>query len=66
MPIMDIEVLVISLDDNVRVSIEEFAQKCGVLPDWLELLNSVDLDAFLSALGKESLCFCLELSNMHF
>ncbi len=66
MPIMDVIVLLIPLNNHIGVSVIELAQKLVVLSDWLELLYSVHLNWVLPALGEEGFSLFLQLLHMHF
>lgn len=65
MPVVDVIVLFVLLYNNVRVSVVELPMELGVLPNRLKFLNSVDLKNFLTSLGEESLCLCLEFLDMN-
>lgn len=64
MPIMDIVIFIISLEDNIGVTVVEFAQELKILSHWLEFLNSIYFNWFFSCLSEEGLGLRLELLNM--
>ena len=63
MPIMNVIVLIILLEDNVGVPIVELSMELSLLLDWLKLLNAVHLQGLLPSYGKKGLSLSLKLLN---
>ena len=64
MPVVDIIIGSLLLDNDIRVTLIELAMELGVLLDWLELLDSVDLERVLARLLEEGLGLRLELVDV--
>ena len=64
MPVMDIIISALFLQDNIRVTCVELAMEFRVLLHRFELLDSIDFERVLSSLSEESLSLLLELSNI--
>ena len=64
MPVVNIVVLLVLLEDHVGVAVVELAEELRVLTDWLEFLNAVDLYGLFARGGKEGLGLCLKLADV--
>jgi hypothetical protein len=63
MPIMNVIVLIILLEDNVGVPIVELSMELSLLLDRLKLLNAVHLQGLLPSYGEKGLSLSLKLLN---
>ena len=63
MPIMNVIVLIILLEDNVGIPIVELSMELSLLLDRLKLLNAVHLQGLLPSYGEKGLSLSLKLLN---
>jgi hypothetical protein len=63
MPIMNVIVLIILLQDNVGIPIVELSMKLSLLLDRLKLLNAVHLQGLFPSYGEKGLSLSLKLLN---
>ena len=64
MPVVNIIIGSLLLEHDIRVTLIELAMELSVLLDWLELLDSVDLERVLARLLEEGLGLGLELVDV--
>jgi len=63
---MNVVVCPLLFQNNIGVTVVEFTVPLSVLLDWLEGLDSVDLEGVLACLSEESLSFFSHLSCVCF